>query len=403
MKQTIKYKLNPNKEQEKHLHNLSSIATKLYNTDNYIRRATWKKCGKIPSWYSQKKKVLKNNVWYKLLPSQTAQEVCHNLQGNYNSWFKLRKKDEKARPPKFRRKEMLSPISFYQQFKIIEDKLKLSMSLKYRKEHNIKSLELNFNKWKTEKGIPKFCQVLFNKGSWYANIVYEVPEPNISLNKNIMAIDLGIINTAVTCDNKGNSNIYSGKQILSIQHYFNSRIARVQGKFTKQFPKRKWSKTLQKLTDKKTRQINQSLHTISKGIVNQAKKNNIKTIVAGDLTDIRKDNNFGKRNNQKLHSWSFSKLIQQIEYKSILSGIRFVRVSEENTSKTCSICGTMRKSNRIKRGLYRCKICSNYINSDVNGAKNILKKYLQFFSNEDRSIGNVAMPLVSRIENVIPR
>jgi len=186
MKQTIKYKLNPNKEQEKHLHNLSSIATKLYNTDNYIRRATWKKCGKIPSWYSQK-------------------------------------------------------------------------------------------------------------------------------------------------------------------------------------------------------------------------KNNIKSIVAGDLTDIRKDNNFGKRNNQKLHSWSFSKLIQQIEYKSILSGIRFVRVSEENTSKTCSICGTMRKSNRIKRGLYRCKICSNYINSDVNGAKNILKKYLQFFSNEDRSIGNVAMPLVSRIENVIPR
>jgi len=29
MKQTIKYRLNPNFEQEKHLHNLCSIATKL--------------------------------------------------------------------------------------------------------------------------------------------------------------------------------------------------------------------------------------------------------------------------------------------------------------------------------------------------------------------------------------
>ena len=403
MKQTIIYKLNPTIEQEKHLHNLTSIATKLYNTDNYIRRATWKKCGKIPSWYSQKKKVLKDNHWYKLLPSQTAQEVTHNLQGAYNSWFKLRKKDEKARPPRFRKKEMLSPISFYQQFKIIDDKLKLSMSLKYRKEHNIKSLELNFNEWKKTSGIPKFCQIIFDKGKWFAHIVYEVEETNIKLNRNIMAIDVGVINTAATVDNSGNSKIYSGKQILSIQHYFNSRIARVQSKLTKQYPKRKWSKTLQRLTDKKNRQIKQSLHTISKGIITQAKKSNIKTIVAGDITDIRKDKNFGKRNNQKLHSWSFSKLIQQIEYKSILSGIRFVRVSEMNTSKTCSICGIIRKNSRVKRGLYRCKICSNLINADINGAKNILKKYLQFFSIEDGSIGNVAMPLVSRIENVIPR
>ena len=38
MKQTIIYKLNPTKEQENHLHNLCSIATKLYNTDNYQRR-----------------------------------------------------------------------------------------------------------------------------------------------------------------------------------------------------------------------------------------------------------------------------------------------------------------------------------------------------------------------------
>jgi len=91
-----------------------------------------------------------------------------------------------------------------------------------------------------------------------------------------------------------------------------------------------------------------------------------------------------------------------IGYKSTLSDIRFDSVSEENTSKTCSFCGMVRKSNRIHRGLYKCKNCGIVINSDLNGTRNILKKYLQI-NNIDRSIGSVAQPLVSRIENVKPR
>ena len=402
MKQTIIFKLNPNFEQKKHLHNLSNIATKLYNTDNYQRIQEWNNTGKIPSWYTQKK-LLKTNHWYRLLPSQTAQEVTHNLQGAYNSWFRLRKKDSRARPPKFRRKETLSPISFYQQFKILNNSIKLSMSRKYRKENNIKFIDLNFDKWKETKGIPKFCQIIFKRGNWFAHIVYEVKEPNIKLNNNVMAIDLGIINTATTVDNKGNSTIHTGKGILAVQHYFNSRIARVQSKLQKQFPKRYSSKTLRNLNKKKNRQINQMLHTISKRIITEAKRNKIKTIAVGDIKDIRKNANHGKKNNQKLHSWTFSKLTQQIEYKAILSGIRFVRVNERDTSKTCSCCGIVRKSNRVTRGLYRCKICSKIQNADVNGAKNILKKYLQIFPIEDRSIGVVATPLVSKVQDVIPR
>jgi len=402
MKQTIIYKLNPTKEQEWHLHNLCSIATKLYNTDNYQRRQEWEKTGKIPNAYTQKK-ALKNNVWFKLLPSQTAQEICFNLQNNYKSWFKLRKKDKEANPPRFRKKEMLSPITFYQQFKIIEDKIILSVSKKYKEERGIKNLQIEFSKWKEGIGTAKMCQIIFAKGRWFANIVYEVADKQINLNEKVRAIDLGIINLASVADNQGNSNIYSGKQALAVQHYFNSRIARVQSKLTKQFPKRHKSKCLNNLQQKKKRQINQIIHTISRQIVDDAKKDNISVIVIGDVKDIRKDKHFRKLTSQKLHSWSFSKLTQQIEYKSALSGIRFVRVSEENTSKTCSCCNNIRKSNRITRGLYKCKFCGRVINADLNGAVNILKKYLQLFPMENRSIGSVAQPLVSRIQNVIPR
>jgi putative transposase len=402
MKQTIIYKLNPTKEQESHLHNLCSIATKLYNTDNYQRRQEWDKTGKIPSVYTQKK-LLKDNHWFKLLPSQTAQEVSFTLQRNYNSWFKLRKKDKKARPPMFRKKEMLSPITFYQQFKIIKDKIKLSVSRKYKQEKGIKSIEMEFDLWKENKGTAKMCQIIFKKGEWFAHIIYEITEPKINFNNKVMAIDVGVINTAVTRDNQGNSTIYKGGELLSVQRYYNKTIGKLQSTLTKQFPKRHSSKTLRKLNKKRNNQMTQIIHTISKKIVNEAKKNNVKTIVIGDITDIRKDKHWRKKSSQKLHSWSFSKLTQQIEYKAVLSGIRFVRVNEKYTSQTCSCCGTIRKNNRIKRGLYRCKICGRIQNADVNGATNILKKYLQFFPMENRSSGCVTQPKVSLIKNVLSR
>lgn len=399
MKQTIIYKLKPNFEQEKHLHNLCNIATKLYNTDNWQRREQWDKTGKIPSVYTQKK-LLKDNHWFKLLPSQTAQEVIFNLQRNYNSWFKLRKKDAKANPPMFRKKEMLSVISFYQQFKIVDNKIRLSMSRKYKKENKIKLIEIGFDKWKEQEGNPKFCQIVFNKGKWFAHIVYEVSEQIPILNDKVMAIDLGIINTATAVDTEGNSKIYSGKQILAIQHYFNKEKAKLTSVLTKQYPKRHSSRALRILQKKQNRQINQSLHTHSKAIVTDCLNKDIKTLVAGDITDIRKDKNFGHKNNQKLHSWSFSKFIQQLEYKCMKVGIRFVKVNEAYSSQTCSKCGTVRKANRKYRGLYCCKKCGDIINADVNGAVNILKKYLQDFLS--RSIGEVASPSVARIVNVCP-
>ena len=111
MKLCVKYRINPKPEEEEILQKLGFYATKLYNTDNYMRREDWDKTGKIPSWYDQKKN-LKDNHWYRLLPSQTAQAIIKNLQDAYVSWFKLRKTDEKAEPPMFRKKNRLSPLTF---------------------------------------------------------------------------------------------------------------------------------------------------------------------------------------------------------------------------------------------------------------------------------------------------
>jgi len=206
-------------------------------------------------------------------------------------------------------------------------------------------------------------------------------------------------------DTKGNSFIYSGRQALAVQHHFSKEIAKVQSKTMEQ-RKKKGSRAITKMHQRKRKQIDQILHTVTKRVVEEARKNNVGTIVVSDIKNIRKDEegkgkDWGNRNNQKLHSWGFAKLIFQITYKARLSGIRVVKVSERDTSKTCHVCGQVRKANRRHRGLYVCKACGNRVNVDVNGAANILKRYLQE-SKISRSIGVVDTPLTWRCTDVVP-
>jgi putative transposase len=393
----MKYRINSNEEQAKILSELSFFATKLYNTDNYMRRDAWNKTGKIPNWYEQKK-VLNQNHWYKLLPSQTSQAIVKNLQDNYNSWFIKRKTDSNANPPMFRKKTKLSPLCFYQQFSLDGNKLRLAMSRKYSKERNINELVLDISKLKSIDGKAKMCNIINKGGKWMAHIIYEIPEIPIRQNPEIMAVDLGIINLFGTVDTQGNSAIYTGKQALSSQHYFSKEIAKVQSKTMKQQNK-KFSIAISNMHRKKSAQINQIIHTQTKRIIEDAKQKKVGLIVAGDIKNIRENKNWGHVGNQKLHSWAFAKSLNQLEYKAKLAGIRFDKISERDTSKTCSNCGIIRKSNRKHRGLYRCK-CGNQMNADINGATNILKKYLR--DNTSRSIGSVAEPLIWRVENVLP-
>ena len=66
-------------------------ASKLWNICNYERHH-YKELGleKYPDWYYQKK-AHKGNLWYKQLPSQTAQETCKQLDKAWRSFYVLKK------------------------------------------------------------------------------------------------------------------------------------------------------------------------------------------------------------------------------------------------------------------------------------------------------------------------
>ena len=64
----------------------------------------------------------------------------------------------------------------------------------------------------------------------------------------------------------------------------------------------------------------------------------------------------GKRNNNNFVQVSFHKLIQLIEYKAELEGIKVIQITEEYTSQTCSKCGIVKKSNRVSKDCMYAKI-----------------------------------------------
>ncbi|MDA8333819.1 MAG: hypothetical protein M0Z41_02330 [Peptococcaceae bacterium] len=93
---------------------LGFVPTKLWNVANHHRRSLWEAIGKIPNFFQQCKE-LKINRWYKLLPSQSAQEILGEQDDSYRSWFSHHQNgDKKVSPPGFRKKTSLSTVTFKQ-------------------------------------------------------------------------------------------------------------------------------------------------------------------------------------------------------------------------------------------------------------------------------------------------
>ena len=398
MKLTLKTKLDVDEVQHRVLDRMAFACTKLWNTANYERRQAWEKTGRIPS-YAQQCKGLKDNPWARLLQSQSAQAVLQKLDFAYRSWYHLRKIDKTARPPGFRRKGSLSTITFKRSaFKIEGSSLRLSMTPKLMGETGFAGhfLYVKFDTHRPIEGDPSLVEIVRNDGEWYAHIVENVGEPKLMPDRKAMAIDLGIVNLAACVDEDGRTKIYSGRQLLSIQRYFNKQIAGVQSRVNLQG--KRWSKNLTRLSRRRNRQVKHVLHSASRSIVEDCKAQGITTIVVGKLKNLRKGSggegkNWG-HNNQKLHAWPYEQFASQLAYKARLAGIRVVKRSERGSSRRCSGCGAVRKANRVHRGLYRCKRCGAVMNADVNGAANLLQRYLR--TRKRGVVGALARPSVSR-------
>jgi len=207
-----------------------------------------------------------------------------------------------------------------------------------------------------------------------------VQEEDKPQGNNVMSIDLGLDNLAtLVFKNNTDSYIINGKTIKSKNKYYNQQINHLQSIRMKQVGSKHFKDTrkIKNLRLKRRNYINDYLHKASKKIIQLAKDHNVNKIVIGDLKNIKQELD----NNKDFVAIPIQGLKKLIEYKAKLAGIEVNIINEAFTSG-CSALDLEElkkdnhdKSRRIERGLFVTND-NIKINADVNGALNILRKFL---------------------------
>jgi putative transposase len=92
-------------------------------------------------------------------------------------------------------------------------------------------------------------------------------------------------------------------------------------------------------------------HKVGRGIVNFAIQNNVSDIRPAQLVNIYATARTSHKNKKHLHTWSFYRFSQYIEYKAMMAGITVFYVDPKYTGRTCLICG---KRNHARDRRYFC-------------------------------------------------
>ena len=370
-------------------------ASKLWNVCNYERHH-YKELDleQYPDWYYQKK-VHKDNMWYKQLPSQTAQEVCKQLDKSWKSFYELRKTQgiQNPRPPRFKQDNIA--ITYMQKGIVHEPgskKVRLSLP-KRLMEYMAANYDIHekflFLENKLFENMEHIKQIKIyppEKGRCSIIVIYKIDDVEMLPDNNrYLSIDLGLHNL-MTCYNYISGETFIvGRKYLAICNYYYKEIARVQSQWYAVQSKKgiehpKTSAHIHRLYAQKQNAIQDYLHKITRYIVDYCKKHNIHTVVIGDIRNIRQDKNFGHVTNQKLHNLPYTKIYQKLGYKLAREGIRMIKQKEAYSSQTSPLAEQVskkyaQKSNRVQRGLYKDQ--GHCWNADCVGAFNILRLYLQ--------------------------
>lgn len=372
-------------EKDKFFNEQFNLSTLLYNQGRHFINEHYSQKSKFLS-YCELDKLLKNltelNYYRQLCKSHVAHQCLRQLNSNYTSYFKALK-DFKVNPskykgmpkvPKFKTEQNL--ITFTNQTIKIKDQF-----IVINKEHKVhipdEVYKEELNNFKTISFIPFYNRIK-------VVITYETEELNTDLNLNdYLSIDLGM-NNLCSCVSKDDCFILNGKPLKSINQYFNKELNKLRSERPLKGDKQDFnynSFKIKNLSLKRELKITDILHKASKYLVNYCVKHKIGTIVFGRNKEWKDSIQLGKQTNQNFVSIPFYKLLKMLEYKCKMIGINLVTQEESYTSKCDSLafeevkCHEKYKGSRIKRGLFLSSL-SKVLNADINGALNILRKYL---------------------------
>ncbi|MGL4991933.1 MAG: RNA-guided endonuclease InsQ/TnpB family protein [Sarcina sp.] len=320
--------------------------------------------------------LIKDEYDYRMMISQASQQCLKLLNKNWISFFQAIKswtknKDTytgKPKLPKYLNKKGRNIVIFTNQNCKLKDGF-----VKFPKY---------FNKYELKTKVDNLQQIriLPRNRHFVIEVIYKIDEVKLlEDNKKYLSLDIGINNLLTIFNNIGEKPIViNGKSLKSINQWYNKNISHYK-EIAKRMNGLYHTKRINSITIKRNNKIDDYLHKSSRKVIEYAIKLGCNTIVIGNNKDWKRESSMSKKVNQSFVGIPHQKLIEMIQYKASNYGIN-VRLTEESYTSGTSfldeeepIKDNYSKNRRIYRGLFK----SNkgiFINSDVNGAYQILKK-----------------------------
>ncbi|MEA5468627.1 transposase, partial [Spirulina sp. 06S082] len=378
--------LHPNKELLAILEYLCGEANKVFNCSVYYARQIWFKENRFVG-KGELCRQMKWNCHFRAMYASSAQQICNGVVEAFSSFRELlklfgdKKLNNKPKPPKYRKKGFFTVSYPKRWLKLTEGGIKVPLGKSVKAWFGLGEFYLPMPSnldWNSIKEI----RILPRHGCFYAEYIYQRrPQATQTDSRKVLGIDHGLDNWLTCVTNVGTSFIIDGKHLKSVNQWYNKQIATIkEGK-----PQGFWSNRLSRITEKRNRQMRDSVNKAARIVINHCLENGIGQIVFGWNKGQKDGINIGSKNNQKFVQVPTAKLKERIKELCEFYGIHFLESEESYTSKASfldedilPVYGEKPESwkpsgKRIKRGLY-CSGDGSFINADCNCAANILRK-----------------------------
>ena len=357
--QSYKFKLLPNKQQQKKLNVMFGCSRFTWNyfldlnNKIYLEAKEKELKKKHLNYYDCANKLTglkKENEWLKEANSQALQQTLKDLDTAYNRFFQ-----KKSGFPKFKSKKNNQSFRVPQFFE-----LKGNHSCFPKFKEGIKTVV-----HREIEGRIKYATVSIAKtGKYFVSITtdFEVKKKRIS--NNSVGLDLGIKDLVVTSDGQKYDLKINEGNIKFLHKQINKKK---KGSGNRKKAILKLAKRYEKINNQKQ----DFQHKLSDKL---CKENKLVAIEDLNIKGMLKNHCLAK----SISNQSWYSFIAKLEYKAKRYGGEVVKTKRfYPSSKTCNHCGYINQELGLEDREWKCPICKKILDRDINASQNILAQVLR--------------------------
>ena len=360
MIKSFKYRLYPNKEQQRRLEETLTTCRFLYNDALATRIHAYKEEGKSLTYFDQCKTMAANkNDWQRQVYSHVLQATLYRLNETYKRFFEARKAGKAHGFPRFKPAQRYNSFCFPDTgFKLLENNhLRLS-----------KIGDIRITLHRQAEGTVKTCTILRDIDQWFAVLVYDVPPMQTACEfpDAVIGVDMGLTHFAT---------LSTGETVENPRHFRASekKLAKLQRRMAR---KKKGSKNRQKARVKVARchrRIkNQRQDFLHKESARLAKTYGLIVFEKLNIRGMVKNRRLAK----SISDAGWNQFITYTTYKATSAGGCVELVDARNTSQNCSGCGRV-VPKALSVRVHSCPSCGLKLDRDHNAAINIKKRNIK--------------------------